>query len=179
LTVHLRRMLFHFGPENWRLRWRLSGNACPAHLLKTVTPRTARKTLYALIPYRICVDSLPSKLGQRATSIWFCRFCRLTACQPRAILDRNHLMSAIYDIPQAMASNAVKGRGALQEFSYPGVGSIEAACFLVQNATLRLTPGNCLTITRKEMQLWTFGRGAPITHDLVIRNGRIATTAGE
>ena len=46
--------------------------------------------------------------------------------EPLAILDRNHIMSApVYDVPQAMTSAAVKGRGALQEFTYPGIGTIE------------------------------------------------------
>jgi crotonobetainyl-CoA:carnitine CoA-transferase CaiB-like acyl-CoA transferase len=46
--------------------------------------------------------------------------------EPLAILTRNHIMSApVYDVPQAMRSAAVKGRGALQDFTYPGVGSVE------------------------------------------------------
>jgi crotonobetainyl-CoA:carnitine CoA-transferase CaiB-like acyl-CoA transferase len=46
--------------------------------------------------------------------------------EPLAILERNHIMSApVHDVAQAMTSPAVKGRGALQEVTYPGAGSIE------------------------------------------------------
>ncbi len=74
-------------------------------------------------------DTLPGRLARRAevnqiVEDWLQSFPGRD--EPLAILERNHIMSApVYDIPQAMTSAAVKGRGALQEFTYPGVGSIE------------------------------------------------------
>lgn len=46
--------------------------------------------------------------------------------EPLAILEANHILSApVYDVPQAMNSDAVRGRGALQMLTYPNVGAVE------------------------------------------------------
>ncbi len=74
-------------------------------------------------------DTLPNRLANRPevnriVEQWLQSFA--SRDQPLAILEANHILSApVYDVPQAMTSAAVKGRGALQQFSYSGVGTIE------------------------------------------------------
>lgn len=74
-------------------------------------------------------DTLPKRLERRAevneiVETWLQSFD--TRDEPLAILERNHILSApVYDVPQAMTSPAVKGRGALQRFTYGGVGSVD------------------------------------------------------
>ncbi len=73
-------------------------------------------------------DTLPKRLEHRGevngiVESWLQSFP--TRDEPLAILERNHILSApVYDVPQAMTSPAVRGRGALQELTYPGVGSV-------------------------------------------------------
>jgi crotonobetainyl-CoA:carnitine CoA-transferase CaiB-like acyl-CoA transferase len=73
-------------------------------------------------------DTLPKRLERRAevneiVEKWLQSFA--TREEPLAILEAKHILSApVFDVPQAMTSPAVKGRGALQEFTYPGVGSV-------------------------------------------------------
>jgi crotonobetainyl-CoA:carnitine CoA-transferase CaiB-like acyl-CoA transferase len=83
-------------------------------------------------------DTLPKRLERRAevnqiVESWLQSF--RTREEPLAILERNHILSApVYDVPQAMASAAVKGRGALQQLTYPGVGTVS-----VMRAPLRFS----------------------------------------
>jgi CoA:oxalate CoA-transferase len=71
-------------------------------------------------------DTLPRRLERRPevneiVETWLGSFA--TRDEPLAILERNHILSApVFDVPQAMTSGAVQGRGALQELTYPGVG---------------------------------------------------------
>ncbi len=73
-------------------------------------------------------DTLPKRLERRPevneiVGTWLQSFA--SRDEPLAILERNHILSApVYDVPQAMTSGAVQGRDALQELSYPGVGSM-------------------------------------------------------
>jgi crotonobetainyl-CoA:carnitine CoA-transferase CaiB-like acyl-CoA transferase len=73
-------------------------------------------------------DTLPKRLEHRAevnaiVETWLASFT--SRDEPLAILERNHILSApVYDVPQAMTSPAVKGRGSLQEFTYPNVGAV-------------------------------------------------------
>jgi crotonobetainyl-CoA:carnitine CoA-transferase CaiB-like acyl-CoA transferase len=73
-------------------------------------------------------DTLPKRIEHRAevndvVENWLQSFA--TRDEPLAILERNHILSApVYDVPQAMTSAAVKGRGLLQEFTSPVVGAV-------------------------------------------------------
>jgi crotonobetainyl-CoA:carnitine CoA-transferase CaiB-like acyl-CoA transferase len=74
-------------------------------------------------------DTMPKRLQHRAeinqaVEAWLASFPGRD--EPLAILEANHILSApVYDVPQAMASDAVRGRGALQPLTYPNVGTIE------------------------------------------------------
>jgi CoA:oxalate CoA-transferase len=76
-------------------------------------------------------DTLPKRLENRAevneiVETWLQSFP--SRDEPLKILERNHIMSApVYDVPQAMNSAAIRGRGLLQEFTYPGIGSVAVA----------------------------------------------------
>jgi CoA:oxalate CoA-transferase len=73
-------------------------------------------------------ETLSGRLANRAevnqiVEDWLQSFERRD--EPLAILERGHIQGApVYDVPQAMTSPAVKGRGALQEFTYPGLGPV-------------------------------------------------------
>ncbi|HKD68445.1 MAG TPA: CoA transferase [Candidatus Binataceae bacterium] len=73
-------------------------------------------------------DTLPKRLERRAevnqtVETWLQSF--ESRDEPLAILERNHILSApVFDVPQAMTSSAIKGRGALQDLTYPGVGTV-------------------------------------------------------
>jgi len=73
-------------------------------------------------------DTLPKRLERRPevneiVETWLQSFD--SRDEPLAILERNHILSApVFNVPQAMTSAAVEGRGALQELAYPGVGSM-------------------------------------------------------
>jgi CoA:oxalate CoA-transferase len=74
------------------------------------------------------LDTLPKRLENRAevnliVETWLQSFA--TRDEPLAILEENHILSAaVFDVPQAMTSDAVQGRGALQQLTYPGVGEV-------------------------------------------------------
>ncbi len=74
-------------------------------------------------------DTMPQRLEHRAEinqaiEAWLDSFD--SRDEPLSILEANHILSApVYDVPQAMNSDAVRGRGALQTLSYPNVGSVQ------------------------------------------------------
>jgi crotonobetainyl-CoA:carnitine CoA-transferase CaiB-like acyl-CoA transferase len=74
-------------------------------------------------------DTLPHRLEHRPevnqiVEAWLDSFA--SRDQPLALLEANHILSApVYDVPQAMNSDAVAGRGALQTLTYPNVGAVE------------------------------------------------------
>jgi crotonobetainyl-CoA:carnitine CoA-transferase CaiB-like acyl-CoA transferase len=73
-------------------------------------------------------DTLPRRLERRTevneiVETWLQSFA--TREEPLKILEANHILSApVLDVPQAMTSDAVAGRGALQQVSHPGLGPI-------------------------------------------------------
>jgi CoA:oxalate CoA-transferase len=73
-------------------------------------------------------DTLPKRLESRTevnaiVETWLQSFA--TRDQPLAILEQNHVLSApVFDVPQAMTSDAVQGRGAMQQLTLPGLGKV-------------------------------------------------------
>lgn len=73
-------------------------------------------------------DTLPKRLENRSevnqiVETWLQSFA--TRDEPLAILEQSHILSApVFDVPQAMTSDAVAGRAAMQPLTYPGVGEV-------------------------------------------------------
>ncbi len=92
-------------------------------------------------------DTLPRRLERRPevneiVETWLQSFA--SRDEPLAILERNHILSApVYDVPQAMTSSAVQGRNALQELTYPGVGSMR-----IPRPPLRFSEGRTEIVRR-------------------------------
>jgi crotonobetainyl-CoA:carnitine CoA-transferase CaiB-like acyl-CoA transferase len=83
-------------------------------------------------------DTLPKRLENRAlvneiVETWLQSFP--TRDEPLAILEKNHILSApVFDVPQAMTSDAVQGRGALQTIAHQGFGPV-----LIPRAPMRFS----------------------------------------
>jgi CoA:oxalate CoA-transferase len=73
-------------------------------------------------------DTLPKRVENRSevnsiVETWLQSFA--TRDRPLAILEENHILSApVLDVPQAMTSDSVQGRGALQQVTYPEIGPV-------------------------------------------------------
>ena len=108
-------------------------------------------------------DSLPKRLENRVevnliVETWLESFA--TRDEPLAILEANHILSApVFDVPQAMTSDAVQGRNALQQVTYPGVGPV-----MIPKAPMRFSAAP-VEIPRPAPGLGE--HGAEILHDLL------------